>query len=551
MHCFVGPRSRKRSSGTWKDSFFAAVLLSWVLPLGGVVVSTTEGKVRGISKTVLGKDIEVFLGIPYAVPPTGDLRFRKPKPVAPWQGIYNATSIKDSCMQPRVPQIFYIPTPLSEDCLYLNVWTPEATKEIKVPVLVWFFGGTFKIGSAYERRYDGAALAALKDVVVVSCNFRSGMFGFLDANTEGAPGNVALWDQRMVMQWVQRNIKSFGGDPDLVTAVGESSGAMDIHLHLMSPFSAGLFHRMFSMSGTETSNSNVDSVFESISRGNAVAALLGCANVFQDLTTHPEKVLQCLRSKPAQEIVDATENATTPCTLAFFPTFNTEFIPYLPSIASDKGLYTDVDVVVSVVANEGGFFFLMQSDKQLLQDDLSDYEYSAFLTALDSTFQRWLKKKIVPLGLSYLENSNSSSKAGLRQTTADFIAMHNFYCPTKLFSEDHSDHGGTVYGMVFGHRSQKSADPEWVYVAHMEEIPYFFGIPFLNSVNYTDEDQQVSAYAMEVLVSFARDGKPAAPDGLEWPAYSAEEPKFMWLQPGNYSLVDYMEGDACALWRNF
>ncbi|KAH6931201.1 hypothetical protein HPB50_022795 [Hyalomma asiaticum] len=237
--------------------------------------------------------------------------------------------------------------------------------------------------------------------------------------------------------------------------------------------------------------------------------------------------------------------------LAFLPTFNTEFIPYLPSIASERGLFRVVDVVLSVVANEGGFFFIMQSDKELLQDDLSDYEYPAFLDALKGTFQRWLKEEIVPLGLYYLDDSDSSSKAELRQATADFLGKHNFYCPTKLYGEDNSAYGGDVYGMVFGHRSQKSTESEWIYVRHMEEIPYFFGIPFLNTVNYTDEDRQVSDYAMDVLVSFARDGKPVSPDGVEWTAYSAEQPKFMWLQPGNYSLVDYMEGGACALWRNF
>ncbi|XP_049525140.1 cholinesterase-like [Dermacentor silvarum] len=429
----AGPWHTKISSATWKVPFFAAVLLSWALPLGGVVVSTREGRVRGISKTVLGKDIDVFLGIPYAVPPTGDLRFRKPQPLTPWKGIYNATNVKDSCMQPRVPQIFYIPTPLSEDCLYLNVWTPKASNEIKVPVLLWFFGGTFKIGSAYETRYNGAVLPALKNVVVVSCNFRSGMFGFLDANTEGAPGNVALWDQRMVMQWVQRNIRAFGGDPDLVTAVGESSGAMDIHLHLMSPITGGLFHRMFSMSGTETSNSNVDSVFESINRGNAVAAILGCANVFQDLTTHPEKVLECLRSKTAQEIVDATDNATAPCTLAFFPTFNTEFIPYLPSIASEKGLCRTVDVVVSVLANEGGFFFLMESDKQLLQDDLSDYEYSAFLTCVEQYLSEMAQEKNRSFRVILLGEQQFFKQGGPEANNGRLLRQAQLLLPNEAF----------------------------------------------------------------------------------------------------------------------
>ncbi|XP_037574776.1 acetylcholinesterase-like [Dermacentor silvarum] len=459
---------------------------------------------RGMSKRVLGKDIEVFLGIPYAVPPTGDLRFRKPQPQPPWKGIYDAISVKEACMQPWSADI---PTALSEDCLYLNVWTRKATRMAKkVPVLLWLYGGNFKTGSAFDTEYDGGVLTALQDIVAVSFNFRSGMFGFLDTNTEEAPGNVGLWDQLMAMQWIQRNIAAFGGDPDLVTVVGQSSGAMAIHLHMMSPFSVGLFRRAFFMSGTETTNPYVDSVYESMTTGNSVAEILGCVDAFQDLTTHPEKVLKCLRSKSATDIVEATENATAPCMLAFFPTFNTEFIPHLPSIASEKGLFRAVDAMVSVVANEGGIFFIRQYDEQLLQDDLSDYEYTAFLTALNNTFRRWLKRKIVPLGEAYLKNSSSTSKAGMRQATADFIAKHDFYCPGKIFSEDNPANGGDVYGMVFGHRSQKSTDPEWVYVTHIEDVPYFFGIPFLDHGNYTDEDQKFSAYAMEILVSFARDG---------------------------------------------
>ncbi|KAH9367774.1 hypothetical protein HPB48_010087 [Haemaphysalis longicornis] len=154
----------------------------------------------------------------------------------------------------------------------------------------------------------------------------------------GDHGNVALWDQLLVMRWVRSNIAAFGGDPELVTVFGESSGAMDIHLHMMSPYSAGLFQRAFLMSGTESSDANIDSVFESIGIGNKVAWELGCADAFQDLTTHPFKVLRCLRNKPAEDIMNATENVTMPRVLAFFPTFDTEYVPYLPSIATKKGL---------------------------------------------------------------------------------------------------------------------------------------------------------------------------------------------------------------------
>ncbi|XP_077524735.1 acetylcholinesterase-like [Amblyomma americanum] len=535
---------------TWNNSFIVAIFLSCALPQDAAVVSTTHGRVRGRSEKVLEKNVDVFLGIPYAKPPVGRLRFLKPQPIPPWDGVYDATSVKDSCMQPRVPFIFYIPTKLSEDCLYLNVWTPKASTKTKLPVLLWFHGGIFKLGSAYVTRYNGPVLPALNDVVVVSCNFRNGAFGFLDANNEASPGNMALWDQVLVMQWVQKNIRAFGGDPELVTVFGESSGSMDIHLHLISPVGRGLFRRYFSMSGTETTNSNVESVFESIAKGNAVAAALGCANSFQDLTNHPDKVIDCLRSRSPEEIIDATENVTSPKVLGFLPTFNTEYVPYLPTIATEKGLYRAVDALVSVVANEGAFPFVMQPEA-LARDDVSGYEYKEFVAAIKEIIRNWLKPNVVPLGLAYLEDSPSNTKVALRQRAADFVGKQNFFCPTKIFSEGNSNRKGAVYGFVFAHRSQKSKLPQWMHVVHMEDIPYFFGFPFLDNVNYTDEDRRLSTYAMDMLVSFARDGKPTVPQGQQWPSYSVQQPKFLWLQPGNYTLVDFYEGDTCTMWRKF
>ncbi|KAH9367922.1 hypothetical protein HPB48_008358 [Haemaphysalis longicornis] len=406
-------------------------------------------------------------------------------------------------MQPRVPWVFVIPTSISEDCLYLNVWTPNVLKTERLPVLLWLHGGIFKIGSAYETRYNPSALVALNDVVVVSANFRSGMFGFLDADNKGAPGNVALWDQLLVMRWVRSNIAAFGGDPKLVTVFGESSGAMDIHLHLMSPYTGGLFQRVFLMSGTESSDVDVDSVFESIGTGNKVAWELGCANANQDLTTHPDKVLRCLCDKPAEDIVSATENATMPRVLALLPTFNNEYVPYLPSTATKKDLVRKVDAMLSIDANEGAFSFIMQPDEELLNDDLKSYEHNEFKAAVKNNLRNWVKEKHVSLAFGYLDNATLSDKALIRQRAADFVGLTHFVCPARFFAEEHSEQGGTVYGMVFGHRSQKSTYPEWVKVTHMEEIPYFFGIPFLHVGNYTDEDRNLSAYAMKILVSFA------------------------------------------------
>ncbi|KAH9368284.1 hypothetical protein HPB48_008050 [Haemaphysalis longicornis] len=344
-----------------------------------VIVSTTHGCVRGISKKVLDKPVDVFMGIPYAKPPVGKLRFQKTQRAESWDGVYDATTAKNSCMQHRVPRVFHIPTTLSEDCLYLNVWTPRASETLKLPVLLWFHGGMFKLGSAYESRYDGSALAALNDVVVVSCNFRLSAFSFMDANNREMPGNLALWDQLLVLQWIQSNIRAFGGDPESVTAFGESSGAMLIHAHLLSPHSRGLIHRVFLMSGTMNSDTCVDSVPESMELVNAIVASLGCSESSAGLSTPAGEVLDCLRERSAEEICAATKSTLR-------PTFETEFIPCRPSLAMKEGFVHVVDAMVSVTANEGAFLFLMQPDEKLFLEDLSGYESESFETNYGTFF---------------------------------------------------------------------------------------------------------------------------------------------------------------------
>ncbi|KAL1422743.1 hypothetical protein MTO96_003825 [Rhipicephalus appendiculatus] len=207
--------------------------------------------------------------------------------------------------------------------------------------------------------------------------------------------------------------------------------------------------------------------------------------------------------------------------------------------------------MVSVVDNEGAFAFVMQPDKELLQDDLSGYEWEKFVPAVEALLGEFVKKSVFPAGLDYLEKSRAKDKADLRQAAADFVGKNHFYCSSRVFVESDSARNGQVYGMVFAHRSQKSTFPQWTEVVHMQEIPYFFGIPFVDSVNYDEEDREVSAEAMRMLTSFARDGKPTAPNGTQWTPFSAEEPYFMWLEPGNYEMTKFYDGDACDVWRNY
>ncbi|KAH8370631.1 hypothetical protein KR093_004383 [Drosophila rubida] len=195
------------------------------------------------------KRFEAFLGIPYALPPLGELRFSNPKVMPKLQGIYNASVAKPDCIQKN----YLMPTPLiygDEDCLYLNVYRPERRLPQALPVMVYIHGGGFFSGSAGPAVTGPEYLMDTREVILVTMAYRLGALGFLSTEDAAIPGNFGLKDQQLALRWVQRNIKAFGGDPRRVTIFGQSAGGVSTHLHMLSPKSEGLFQRVISMSGT-------------------------------------------------------------------------------------------------------------------------------------------------------------------------------------------------------------------------------------------------------------------------------------------------------------
>ncbi len=207
-------------------------------------VQLTYGQVSGVE---LDNDVTVFRGIPFAAPPVGDLRWRAPQPPIPWQGVKAADTFGPTCMQPRGRAL------MSEDCLYLNVWTKADSNDDNLPVMVWIHGGGWSSGASSNGTYDGFAFAD-KGVVLVSVNYRMNAFGFmahpaLSAESErGVSGNYGILDHIAALQWVHDNISGFGGDPDNVTIFGESAGGASIYALLATPLAEGLFHRAISES---------------------------------------------------------------------------------------------------------------------------------------------------------------------------------------------------------------------------------------------------------------------------------------------------------------
>lgn len=292
-----------------------------------LIVETTSGLMRGLSRTILDREVHIYYGVPFAKPPVGSLRFRKPAPLEPWHGVLNATVLPNSCVQERYE---YFPgfegeemwnpnTNTSEDCLYMNLWVPkklrlrhkgggESTERSLngMPILVWIYGGGYMTGTATLDVYDADMMAARSDSIIVSMQYRVGAFGFLYLTdylgkaTEEAPGNMGLWDQAMALKWLKDNAKVFGGDPDLITIFGESAGGGSVSLHLMSPVTRGLVRRGILQSGTL----NAPWSYMSAERANEVGRILvnDCKCNASMLEDSPEEVMACMRQVDAKTI---------------------------------------------------------------------------------------------------------------------------------------------------------------------------------------------------------------------------------------------------------
>ena len=260
----------------------------------------SDGIVEGLKMRGQHRDVRVFRGIPYAAPPVEDFRFREPQSVPRWAGVRNAKQFAPRCMQPNAAgKPDFRSATMSEDCLYLNVWTPASGAESKLPVLVFFHGGGFVSGDGSEPRYDGANLAS-RGIVAVTVNYRLGVFGFLapagaaGESSHGTAGNYGLLDQVAALRWVRDNIAQFGGDPAQVTIAGSSAGSVSVSTHMSSPLSRGLFARAIGQSGAAFAPNALWTREEAERSAAEFSGRVGAAT------------LQQLRSLPAKALLAAT-----------------------------------------------------------------------------------------------------------------------------------------------------------------------------------------------------------------------------------------------------
>ena len=332
-------------------------------PVGLEQVSLESGPITGGQEEVSGRQVWTFKGIPYAAPPVGELRWRPPQPVAPWDTSRSCTEYGPACPQPGMFGLLpFAASRSDEDCLYLNVWSPARSASERLPVMVWIHGGSFETGSGSMGIYHGRYLAA-RGVVVVTINYRLGPLGFLAhpaLSTEaesGVAGNYGLLDQIVALEWVQANIAGFGGDPGNVTVFGESAGGISILDLIVSPPAKGLFQRAIVESGVLLDKGFGVTMADTKERGEAAGQIFA-----EKLSVEASgDVAAQLRAKTPEELLDAAAALANDVTsvdriLLWKPVVDGYVLPAMPTVLWQSGRLNAVSLLIGSNADEAELF---------------------------------------------------------------------------------------------------------------------------------------------------------------------------------------------------
>ena len=468
-----------------------------------------SGYISGVS---LGtdKDVTAYLGIPYAASPAGSLRWKPPQPVEPWRGTRLCADFGPSCPQADLSQVSYRPLAgnVSEDCLYLNVWTPKERRDGPLPVMVWIHGGGFITGSGSADDSNGEALAR-KGIVAVTFNYRLGPFGFfahplLSKESENnVSGNYGILDQIAALQWVKKNINAFGGDPERVTIFGASAGAVSVWYLMTSPLAKGLFQRAISQSGIISSptmplRAPFPGQLSMEKQGELVAHDLGC-------DTQPN-ALVALRAKGTEEIL-----ATSDPSRRLFAGAGNRFAPVVDGWAIPGDLLTlfgegkqcRVPLIIGTNADEGSLSFLFRPQPTSVEQYKEEV-------------RSWFPDDAGEVLEAYpVAHAAETGKALSRiQTDSAFVA------PARLIARSGSKLGAEAKAFLYNFtRVRATRDGELLGAFHGAEIPFVFGNLNTGVTRGAETDKYLSALMSNYWILFATGGNPNGSGLPDWPSY--------------------------------
>ena len=451
-------------------------------------VTTQKGKVKGTVKT----GYREFLGIPYAKPPVGELRWKKPSPAEGWTKTRDATKLGHSCPQIAIVGLG-VPSDFAEDCLTLNVWTPYPAPAKAAPVMVWIHGGGFTVGGSAQTTYNGAKMAARAGTVLVSINYRLGPLGFFAHPSLGKDsGNFGVLDQQAALGWVQKNIASFGGDPKNVTIFGESAGSMSVGVHQASPGSAGLFHRAIMESGGLGETLTTKAKAETL--GKELVTKLKCAT--------DADPIKCLRGKKVDDVINAL-----PLKKGFFfgagaswgPVIDGKLLPEQPMKTVQDGKGNKVPVLLGTNQDEGTLFLFLAGMMAL-----NSTQYTASVALIFGA-------KAAEVLKEYPVSAYTSPALAF----SDLLGDMAFICPTRRSARAFTSAGQSAFVYHFTVKPTFSL-LAWLGAYHSAEIPFIFG----TATKFSKDEEALSGKMMGFWTTFAKSGDPNDPKSSTlWPKY--------------------------------
>ncbi|XP_070593946.1 cholinesterase-like [Erythrolamprus reginae] len=518
-----------------RPSLFCCLLILFPLASGSAsnedtVVITSSGPIKGKQFVSDNGSVTAYLGVPYAEPPLGKLRFQKPLPHQPWSQTLKATSFGNYCPQfifkddPEA-ELWSSATALSEDCLSLNIWVPHPQTSSPVPVLVWIHGGGFLLGTSSVDMFNGTHLAAAENVIVVTINYRLGALGFLYL-PPAAPGNLGLWDQQLALKWIKGNAAVFGGDPSRVTIFGNSAGAASVNFHLLTPKSQDLFAQAVIESGTANAFWAWRTSKEAKQKSLEFIHLLGCSK------DNNISIVHCLQTKNVSELIHHEISMFLKggfhLNVPFRPTIDGEFLLGEPEKLMEEGQIQVKPVLIGATSDEAATYVYKVFPN--ITDNLINQEQ--LLKGIRLLVPNATEDFIRTIASRYSEGQHGPAQ--YRSALSHFYTDQIFSCPLWEAAGNIRKTGSPVYAYLFAHRPSWTIWPQWIGASHSAEVLFVFGTfesVFRINQTYTEAEARLSRKMMHYWAEFARNGNPtgSAATKDEWPLYNATEQNFFLL----------------------
>ena len=491
------------------------------------IIETTSGKMYGSKENGL----VTFKGIPYAEPPIDELRFSPPVAKKPWDGVLEATRYGSCAYQGYTQLEEYAGKlqPESEDCLNLNIWTPNIDNK-KRPVMFWLHGGSFIFGGGVDPLYDGSALAQRGDVVVVTINYRLGALGYL--YLPGVTANVGQFDQILALKWVQDNIELFGGDPNNVTIFGESAGGYSVVALAAMPAAKGLFHRIIAQSAPAIDSKVTKKPTKNLMRTLGIDK--GDINALRKLS--PEKIIEAQNKLSAH---DPTK------LLAFRPLIDGETLPIHPLKAFKNGDCKDIEFMIGTNLDEAKLFTALSPEISKMNNVDGEKLLLGFLGRLGIDFTKG--KAMIDAYKQAREGKYSTEpKEVLNALITDYI----FRISTIRLLEAQSEHQSNTYNYLFAWPSPALNGD--LGACHVLELPFVFNTlsypGFQDFIGKSPDLNTLSYKMMDAWIAFARSGNPNH-DGIpKWPSYDLEKRSTMLINH-EFKVVEKFLDKERAAWE--